>query len=210
MAKQLAFYFDASACADCKACQVACQDKNNLPPQMLWRRVFQYGGGNWIPENSIPGLYHASGVYSYSVSTACMHCQEPVCRDVCPVAAITKRDDGIVLIDQSKCVGCRYCQWACPYGAPVFDEIHGVMTKCTFCEDLLAQGQNPACVDACVMRALDFGELDELRAKYGNLDAIEPLPVADLTKPSIVITPSRYSQLSGTGTGKIQNIAEEV
>ena len=210
MAKQLAFHFDSSACGDCKACQVACQDKNNLPPQMMWRRVFQYGGGDWISENDIPSLYRANGVFSYSVSTACMHCQEPICLDVCPAEAISKRDDGVVLIDQSKCIGCRYCAWACPYGAPVFDETRGVMTKCTFCEDLLAQGQNPACVDACPVRALEFGELDELRQKYGNVDAIEPLPLAGYTQPSIVITPNRHSQLSGTGTGKIQNLPEEV
>lgn len=210
MAKQLAFYFDASACTDCKACQIACQDKNSNPPAMLWRRVFQYGGGNWVPDDSVPGLYRESGVFSYSVSTACMHCQEPLCVEVCPAKAITKREDGVVLIDQNQCIGCRYCEWACPYGAPVFDQVKGVMSKCTFCEDLLAQGEDPACVDACVMRALDFGELDDLRAKYGDSDAIEPLPTADITKPSIVITNHPHAQLSGTGTGKIQNLQQEV
>lgn len=210
MAKQLAFYFDASACADCKACQIACKDKNDLPVGMLWRRVFQYGGGNWVADGSIAGLYHANAVFSYSVSTSCMHCEEPLCVDVCPAAAISKRADGVVLINQDACIGCRYCEWACPYGAPVYDQASGVMTKCTFCEDLLAQGDNPACVDACVTRALDFGELDELRAKYGEVNAIEPLPVADITLPAIVITPHVNAQVSGTGTGKIQNLPEEV
>jgi anaerobic dimethyl sulfoxide reductase subunit B (iron-sulfur subunit) len=130
--------------------------------------------------------------------------------EVCPAAAISKREDGIVLIDQTKCIGCRYCQWACPYGAPQFREDLGVMTKCTFCEDLQAQGQNPACVDACVMRALDFGELEDLRAKYGNVNAIEPLPEASYTSPAVVITPSRNAQASGTGTGRILNLPEEV
>ncbi len=210
MAKQLAFYFDASACADCKACQVACQDKNNLPPTMTFRRVFQYGGGSWVPDHSATNLFRASNVYSYSVSTACMHCQNPLCVEVCPAGAITKREDGVVLIDQEKCIGCRYCEWACPYGAPVFDQTKGVMAKCTFCEDLLAQGENPACVDACVMRALEVGELEDLRAKYGDVDAIEPLPMANITSPSVVITPHKNAAVSGTGTGKIQNIPEEV
>ena len=115
-----------------------------------------------------------------------------------------------MLIDQTKCIGCRYCQWACPYGAPQFREDLGVMTKCTFCEDLLALGQNPACVDACVMRCLDFGDIEELRQKYGNLDAIEPLPTADITRPALVITPHKHAQLSGKGTGKILNLPEEV
>ncbi len=207
MAKQLAFYFDASACADCKACQVACKDKNDLPIGILWRKVFQYGGGNWVRqgETLVP-----NGVFSYSVSTACMHCQTPLCQEACPAAAISKRDDGVVLIDQTKCIGCRYCEWACPYGAPQFDASKGVMTKCTMCEDLLAQGQKPACVDACVMRALDVGELSELQAKYGNTNAIEPLPEASYTKPAVVITPHKNAQPSGRGTGRILNLPEEV
>jgi anaerobic dimethyl sulfoxide reductase subunit B (iron-sulfur subunit) len=208
MAKQLGFYFDASACTGCKACQVACQDKNNLPADSLWRRVFTYGGGSWIPDGAtlVP-----NDVFSYSVSTACMHCQDPICMKVCPTAAITKRDDGVVLIDPTKCIGCRYCAWACPYGAPVFNSQAGVMTKCTFCQDLLAQGQAPACVAACPMRALEFGELSELQAKHGTLvNAIEPLPSGELTKPSVAITPHKHAQLSGTGMGKILNLPEEV
>lgn len=210
MAKQLAFYFDASACADCKACQVACQDKNNLPAAILWRRVFQYDGGGWLPDRSAPALFRANGVFSYSISTACMHCQNAICVDICPAGAVSKNADGIVTIDDEKCIGCRYCEWACPYGAPAFDEVTGVMTKCTFCEDLVAQGENPACVDACPMRALDFGELDELRAKYGDSDNLEPLPTPDITKPSLVIRPHKHSIVIGEGRGKIANLPEEV
>ena len=207
MAKQMAFYFDASACIGCKTCQVACKDKNNLSVGVLWRRVFTYGGGNWAYQQNIP---IANNVFAYSFSTACQHCENPVCRDVCPTTAITKRADGIVLIDADKCIGCRYCEWACPYGAPQFNETMGVMTKCTFCEDLLAKGENPACVDACPMRCLDYGELDELRAKYGDLNAIEPLPTAEITHPSLVITPHKHAQRSGEGTGRILNLEEEV
>jgi anaerobic dimethyl sulfoxide reductase subunit B len=205
MANQLAFYFDATACTGCKACQIACQDKNQLSTDVLWRRVISYSGGGW---NVQEGFWFPNNVFSYAVSTACNHCQDPICAKVCPTTAISKRDDGVVLIDANKCIGCRYCQWACPYGAPRFDSDAGVMTKCTFCEDLLAKGGNPACVDACVMRALDFGPLDELRAKYGNVDAIEPLPQDHLTKPALVITPHKHAQLSGTGTGEIQILEE--
>jgi anaerobic dimethyl sulfoxide reductase subunit B (iron-sulfur subunit) len=207
MAKQLAFHFDASACADCKACQIACQDKNNLPGDMLWRRVVQYEGGSWVRKGN---TLAPNNVFSYSVSIACMHCANPLCAGVCPAGAISKREDGVVLIDETRCIGCRYCEWTCPYGAVRFNEAKGVMTKCTFCEDLLAQGQNPACVDACVMRAIDFGELDELRAKYGDVAAIEPLPEAKYSNPSIVITPHKNAQASKTGTGKLCMLQEEL
>lgn len=207
MAKQLGFLINSSVCANCKACQVACQDKNNLPTAIRWRRVVLYGGGNWIEKE---GRWTPNGIYSYSVSFACMHCEKPACVEVCPAAAITKRADGVVLINQDQCIGCRYCQWACPYGVPQFDETKGVMSKCTFCEDLLAQGQNPACVDACPMRAIEFGDIAELRAKYGTLAQVDPLPTASITLPHVVITPHRNAQLSGQGTGRVMNLPEEL
>ena len=207
MANQKAFYFDASACTGCKACQVACQDKNDLPAGMLWRRVFSYGGGSWTQQGETMA---PNNLFAYSVSTACQHCQTPRCLQVCPAAAISKREDGIVLIDANKCIGCRYCEWACPYGAPRFNEEAGVMTKCNFCYDLQDQGLNPACVDACVMRALESGELAELQRKYGAENAIEPLPEARYTSPALVITLHKHAQRSGQGTGRILNLPEEV
>jgi anaerobic dimethyl sulfoxide reductase subunit B (iron-sulfur subunit) len=122
---------------------------------------------------------------------------------------MTKRADGVVLVNQDQCIGCRYCEWACPYGAPQFNEAKGVMTKCNFCEDLIAQGQNPACVDACVMRAIEFGDLAELRAKYGQMNEVEPLPTANLTRPSIALTLHRHAQPSGKGTGHILQLRQE-
>ncbi len=210
MTKQMAFYFDASACTDCKACMAACKDKNDLSVGINWRRVIKYGGGHWLPYHRNKDMWVPSNVFNYAVSVACMHCQNPLCVEVCPAGGISKREDGVVLIEQDACIGCRYCEWACPYGAPQFDEEAGVMTKCNMCADLLDKGQNPACVDACVMRALDFGELDELRAKYGDVDAIEPLPRANITEPSVVITPHRHAEMSGNGTGRIISMPEEV
>lgn len=207
MATQKAFYFDSSVCIGCKACQTACKDDNNLPLGVLWRRVVEYGGGNWVVRNGVPT---ANNVFSYFISTSCQHCEDPICMNVCPAAAISKREDGIVLINPDQCIGCRYCEWACPYGAPQFIEEQGVMSKCDFCYDLQDQGLNPACVDACVMRCLDFGDLDELRAKYGGTAEIEPLPSADITHPAFVITPHRHAQYSGQGTGEIVSLPEEL
>ncbi len=207
MAKQLAFYFDASACGDCKVCQVACKDKNDLPLGVRWRRVYQYSGGGWV---SVDDVLVPNNVFSYSISISCMHCENPACVEVCPTQAMQKGENGVVTIDENLCVGCRYCEWACPYAAPQYNEARGVMTKCNFCQDLLAKGQNPACVDACVMRALDFGELEELRAKYGDEASIEPLPSAEMTKPAFVMTPHKHSQKSGHGTGRMITLPDEV
>ena len=211
MTKQMAFYFDSSACTDCKACQIACKDRSSLPVGVKWRRVIQYVGGSWTPVNRKNGTMSPNGVYSYSLSISCKHCQNPVCLEGCPAGGITKREeDGIVVINTDDCIGCRYCEWTCPYGAPQFDPESGVMTKCDFCVDLLDKGENPACVDACVMRCLDDGELDELREKYGDLDAVEPLPDAAITEPAIVITPHRNAQMSGRGNGWVENLPEEL
>lgn len=204
--KQLAFHVNLDQCSGCKACQLACQDKNDLPADTTWRRVLEYSGGSWIPEGN---LFVQSGTFTYFTPVACMHCANPPCLEVCPTAAISKRDsDGVVLIDTEKCIGCRYCQWACPYGALWFQEDAGKMNKCNFCVDLLAKGERPACVDACPYRSLDFGPIDEMRAKFGTLADPAPLPEATLTGPSVVFTPHKDTQPTQAGTGKIMNLEE--
>ena len=205
MAKQLAFHVNIASCTGCKACQIACKDKNDLPTGIRWRRVFQYEGGEWVNQN---GQMMPSDVYSYPVSAACMHCANPICLEVCPVSAISKRDDGIVLIDADKCIGCRYCSWACPYGAPQFNESLGVMTKCNMCYDLVDKGERPACVEACTYRAMDFGPLDELQKEYSNFAAPAPLPDPSITKPSIVYTANRVTKVSGDTSGHVKNLEE--
>jgi anaerobic dimethyl sulfoxide reductase subunit B len=208
MAKQFAFHFDSSACNGCKACAIACKSKNDLPVGINFRHVVEYGGGNWVPDPRDNQFIVPNNVFVYSLSVACMHCENPACVNVCPTTAMHKREDGIVLVDGNKCIGCRYCEWACPYGAPQFDQSSGVMRKCDFCVDQIEQGGEPYCAAACVMRALEFGELDELRAKYGSEASIEPLPPAEITQPSIVITPHRNAQKSGQGTGRIIDLQE--
>ena len=201
---QYAFHFDASACSGCKACQIACKDKHGLEVGRLWRRVYEVQGGEWRQANEA----WQPSVFAYNISLGCNHCQQPACRDACPAGAIVKRGDGVVLIDPDKCIGCGYCHWACPYEAPQLDPLSGTMTKCTFCADLLSEGKPPACVAACPMRALDFGEQAELTARYGVAGHLRPLPDPSLTRPAIVITPHPAALRSQQEPGHVANREE--
>jgi len=182
-----AFTFDSSACSGCKACQEACKDKNNLPVSVMWRRVVEVSGGEWMNvgagsprpgADDVNGVDDANGVeysngvgkpnpyvwtnnvFAYYLSIACNHCVHPKCAGVCPTDAFIHRADGIVYIDPAKCMGCGYCAWACPYDAPRYNFELGQMAKCNFCFDNIDAGLPPACVAACPMRALGFVEVN--------------------------------------------------
>jgi len=196
-AEPLAFHVDASACSGCKACQVACKDRNGLSDGVLWRRVYEVSGGSWQRD----GAAWRQDISVYNLPLSCNHCERPVCAEVCPTKAITRRPDGIVLIDPDRCTGCRLCSWACPYGAPQFDAVAGVMTKCTFCVEDVDAGRPPSCVAACPMRALDFGTRAELAERHplATPDAagVHPLPDPTLTDPGLLVTPHRVAARLG-------------
>ena len=203
---QLAFYFDAASCSGCKTCQVACKDKHNLPMGIRWRRVYEICGGDWKQEGKI----WMQNIHSFHVSLACNHCREPICLEVCPNRAITKNSRGIVEIDPLRCMGCRYCEMSCPYGALQYDKESRLMTKGNLCLDYLEMGQLPSCVAACPMRALDIGELEELRAKYPDaIDNIFPLPASHHTLPSVLVKAHPHA-LTKEGPGLQINNTEEV
>jgi anaerobic dimethyl sulfoxide reductase subunit B (iron-sulfur subunit) len=206
---QYGFYFDSDKCTSCKTCQVACKETYGLPVDTLWRKVHNYQGGSWELDEET-GVWAAKDVFGYFVSISCNHCAAPACLAVCPVAAIIKDPDtGIVTIDTDLCIGCGSCLTACPYDAPSLWEERGIYTKCDMCAAMVADGEIPLCVSGCTMRALDFGELSELQAKYGAGDVeIEPLPM-DSTAPSLVLNPHRSAQKSGQGTGTVVNLPEE-
>ncbi len=204
MKKQLAFYFDSDSCSGCKTCQVACKDKHDLGPGNRWRRVYEISGGEWKKE----GEAWIPEVFAYNLSMSCNHCEDPICLRVCPTAAITKRDDGIVLIDAERCMGCRYCEWACPYGSPQFDASTGRMGKCHLCHDYIDQGKVPVCVSSCPMRALDFGEYEALQEKYGDTPNIYPLPDPEITHPRMVVHPHHSHGLTDKWEPSISNTEE--
>jgi anaerobic dimethyl sulfoxide reductase subunit B (iron-sulfur subunit) len=206
-----AFSFDARFCSGCKACQAACKDKNNLPTGVLWRRVIEVSGGTWQKN----GEAWNNSVFAYNLSISCNHCAYPKCAGVCPTDAYELREDGIVFLDTQKCMGCGYCAWACPYGAPQYNADAGHMTKCDFCVDNLEQGLPPACVAACPMRVLDYGEMTREQESIGNQLALwempseahpYPLPTYSHTQPRLAMMP--HPAMNTMETKSVANLEE--
>ena len=141
------------------------------------------------------GVCHPSGVFTYSVSYSCGHCDNPACVAVCPTGAHAKDEEtGLVTIDQEQCIGCKSCVQACPYGAPQFVEAKGVTEKCDMCAELRSYGEEPACVAICPQRALKVGDIDELRAEFGDCADVAPLPSSADTAPNVVIVAHRNAK----------------
>jgi len=199
------FYFDSRYCSGCKTCQVACKDKNNLPGNLKYRRVYEICGSDW--KRNDEGAW-ISGVVAYNLSIGCNHCEKPLCVASCPTKAMQASPEGIVTIDPDRCIGCRYCEWACPYGAPQYNKAKGIMQKCDFCLDYLREGKPPVCVSSCPMRALDFGPVEQLEARYGTIRSVYPLPDPGITHPSLIIRPHKGTDDAQRMTATIMNREE--
>lgn len=196
------FYFDATACVGCRACQLACKEIHDLALGSHFRKVLDCEGGSW----SVPGDGAApvpQGLFGYHISLGCNHCMNPACVEACPSGAMSKdAETGIVSVDQDVCIGCRSCEKACPYHAPSYQEERQVMGKCDLCRDERAHGREPACVAVCAMRALSWGDFSELRQKHPEaVSDAPPLPSSE-TSPCLLIEPH-----VGFGAGESQEIS---
>lgn len=172
------FYFDERACIGCRTCQVACIESHGTPRDVFFRRVRSFTAGAY-PEAT---LYH--------VSLGCNHCEKPACVANCPADAMfIDEADGTVQHDDEKCIGCQTCVKSCPYETPQYREDLKIVQKCDACKSLREQGEEPVCVAACPMRALAFGDIDELAARYGEecVSELPVLPSADETRPSLLM-----------------------
>lgn len=160
---------DAASCTGCRTCVVACQLNNAQRPGVSWLKVDPLEWGRW-PDAGRAYLPHA-----------CMHCDEPLCVQVCPTGASAQGDDGVVEVAYDRCIGCGVCVTACIYGArtinrneawafgatkPAPYEVDsanrvGVAEKCSLCHDRVLRGEKPACVEACINKIRVFGDLDD-------------------------------------------------
>lgn len=169
--------YDATRCIGCKACMVKCKEANNLPPEPGARSGSIYDAPDDLSGStkSVIKLYREGDRISY-MKAQCMHCVDPACASVCMISAFKKDKNGIVSYDPAKCVGCRYCQVACPFNVPKYEwnTAFPKIVKCEMCRHRLAEGKLPACVEACPREAVIFGKLEQLKADARKRIAAEP------------------------------------
>jgi molybdopterin-containing oxidoreductase family iron-sulfur binding subunit len=195
---------DLKRCVGCDTCTIACRVENLTPPGILWCDIRKFERGKYPNARLV------------SVPVNCYHCDNPPCVKVCPTGASYKREDGIVLIDYEKCIGCQACILSCPYrarsfvydvgeyykgkGLTPFEKLRGglegtkshirsITEKCTFCVERVAAGKQPFCVETCVGDARFFGDLDDPKSKVSELVAKK---VAFQLRPELRTDPCVY------------------
>jgi Fe-S-cluster-containing dehydrogenase component len=163
MSKQYGLVFDLRRCIGCYTCVIACKAENNLE-NGAWLELHNYSGlAPDIPTGKYPDLTLAWK------PVTCMHCQNPPCIDACPENAITKRPDGVVLIDREKCTGCQSCVSACPYGVIKVEAKENVVGKCSLCSHRIDEGLEPFCVKECIWGAIRFGDVNDPESEVSKL-----------------------------------------
>ena len=152
----LGFWMNNKNCYGCKTCSIACKSEKQLNEGVLLRKV--------------SCIRQDSPVNVSFLSMSCNHCEDPACVKHCPTHAMHKdAETGLVLVDQDRCIACGYCTWTCPYGAPSMDDVHHIMSKCTFCKDRISEGQKPFCAEACPANARVFGDLNDPESEPSKL-----------------------------------------
>lgn len=194
--EQYRFHLDMTKCIGCRCCEVACNEQNNNPADIRWRRVGEIEGGSYPLTQR---LY---------LSMGCNHCVEPACLIGCPVEAYTKDPiTGIVLHSADACIGCQYCTWNCPYGVPQYNPERGVVGKCDLCYGRLAEEREPACVNACPEGAIqvEIVNVEEWNREYADAANSPGLPPAAHTISTTRITlPVAPTQLDKADAHRVE------
>jgi DMSO reductase iron-sulfur subunit len=176
--EQYRFHFNMTKCIGCRSCEVACNEQNNTPADLRWRRIGEIEGGSYPNTDR------------FYLSMGCNHCLSADCIKGCPVDAYTKDPiTGIVLHSADACIGCQYCVWNCPYSVPQFNPERGVVGKCDMCHGRLTDGLEPACVNACPESAIEIEIVNQLewRSDYAAGNA-PGMPNAGVTISTTRIT----------------------
>lgn len=176
--EQYRFHFDMSRCIGCQCCVVACNEQNNNPASVNWRRVGEIEGGVY------------PNTQRHYLSMACNHCLDPACLTGCPTDAYLKDEvTGVVHHKAEECIGCQYCTWNCPYGVPQFNPERNIVTKCDMCHARLADGMAPACVAACPETAIQIEKVNIAAWQKDHSQADAPLlPDSKITLSTTRIT----------------------
>lgn len=187
----LGLLYDSTLCVGCKACVAACKQANHMPPEVDTRQR-SWNPGVWDTPQDLSGktlniikLYRngsgetkdsATDGYAF-IKRQCLHCVDPSCVSCCPVSAMRKdASTGIVSHDPSRCIGCRYCVFACPFEVPKyqFDQAFGRIQKCQLCRHRLAEGELPGCVESCPTGATLFGRVEDLKMEAHRRLSLRP------------------------------------
>lgn len=178
MAKRYGMVIDLRKCVGCEACTVACKSENGVPLGHF---------RTWVQEVEKGTFPNVSRMF---VPRLCNHCEDPACVSVCPTGASYKRsEDGIVLVEQDDCIGCKYCMVSCPYGVRYLDESKGVVDKCTWCVHRVEEGLVPSCVNTCIAGARIFGDLNDPESAISKFIATHPV---QQLKPESGLGPNVY------------------
>ncbi len=178
--EQYRFHFDATACVGCRCCEVACNEQNNNPADIKWRRVGEMEGGEFP---AVTQLFN---------SMSCNHCLDPQCLIGCPTESYIKIEEtGIVIHEDDTCIGCQYCTWNCPYGVPTYHEERHIVTKCHMCHERLSAGESPACVQACPSGAIMIETVNVKEWKERDIQSSPDMPF--LPDATITNSTTRYT-----------------
>lgn len=207
--KRLGLVIDLDTCVGCHACVVSCKEWNTGGYPAPLSDLSPYGAaqtGAWL--NRVHSYEVGDGADGRTVHfpKSCLHCTNAACVTVCPTGASYKRErDGIVLVDESLCIGCGLCAWACPYGAREMDPVGGVMKKCTLCidriynENIPEAEREPACVRSCPAKARHFGDLADpdsdvfrLVSERGGMDLMPEMDYEPTNKYLPPRSPDRW------------------
>ncbi len=182
--KRYAMVIDLRRCVGCHACSVACKSENKVPLS-VWR--------SWVKQierGKFPNTQR------HFLPRLCNHCDHPACVEACPTKASYQREDGVILIHEERCIGCKLCMAACPYDARFLHPDKKIANKCTFCAHRVDQGVVPACVNTCQGKARIFGDLNDPTSEVAKLVARESVQVL---KPELGTEPRVFYIALDTG-----------